>query len=417
MLYGGYSRVKAATTTAKATKGGRAVSKITLKPVVHQDTWFLRITKPAPEAPSNTPPTARWERRKRPVNTPNPARAGATMAYHKGRGICFGGVHDVEQSEEGIDSEFFNQLFAYNIDRNRFFPLALRRPRTSAKKMVPAAERGKRGRGKADEEELLRNLSLIENKNANGMDGDSSETPDAAVNEDPEERVEKIERPVIWEMPHPRFNAQLAVQDDTLYIFGGTFEKGDREFTFDEMWAIDLGKLDGVKEVFKRELEDWQGSEDEDSEEDEDDEGEDSEEENEDGTEPSTPATSVATEELPTALLDTQVEPETVESEPAAAPNQLPHPRPFESLRDFFARTTNDWQDVIIEARKYEQGAAELSVKELRKRAFDRAELQWWDDREEIQALEDEQEAAGISEVVSLDQRGGGDNVGGGRRR
>lgn len=351
------------------------------------------------------------------MNTPNPARAGATMAYHKGRGICFGGVHDVEQSEEGIDSEFFNQLFAYNIDRNRFFPLALRRPRTSAKKMVPAAERGKRGRGKADEEELLRNLSLIENKNANGMDGDSSETPDAAVNEDPEERVEKIERPVIWEMPHPRFNAQLAVQDDTLYIFGGTFEKGDREFTFDEMWAIDLGKLDGVKEVFKRELEDWQGSEDEDSEEDEDDEGEDSEEENEDGTEPSTPATSVATEELPTALLDTQVEPETVESEPAAAPNQLPHPRPFESLRDFFARTTNDWQDVIIEARKYEQGAAELSVKELRKRAFDRAELQWWDDREEIQALEDEQEAAGISEVVSLDQRGGGDNVGGGRRR
>jgi hypothetical protein len=38
-----------------------------------------------------------------------------------------------------------------------------------------------------------------------------------------------------------------------------------------------------------------------------------------------------------------------------------------------------------------------------------------WDCREEIQALEDEQEAAGISEVVSLEQRGG-DGASGRRR-
>ena len=69
----------------------------------------------------------------------------------------------------------------------------------------------------------------------------------------------------MWEMPHPRFNGQLTVQDDVLYIYGGTFERGDREFTFDEMWSIDLGKLDGVREIFRRDLEDWQASEDEES--------------------------------------------------------------------------------------------------------------------------------------------------------
>ena len=244
-----------------------------MKPVVHQDTWFLRIARADPDTLSNTPPTVRWERRKRPVNAPNPPRAGATMAYHKGRGICFGGVHDVEQSEEGIDSEFFNQLFAYNIDRNRFFPLALRRPRTSAKKVVAASERGRRGRGKADEEELLRNLSLIEGKKSLGEDEATDVVPESVTSGDAEEEVEKVEKPVMWEMPHPRFNTQLTVQDDTLYLFGGTFEQGDREYTFDEMWAIDLGKLDGVREVFKRELENWQGSEDEESEDDEDDEG------------------------------------------------------------------------------------------------------------------------------------------------
>src|SRR5699024_9217697 len=125
VLYGGYSRVKA-NAGGKQLKGGP--QRMTLKPMVHQDTWFLRMTPPASDAPVNTPPTIRWERRKKPANSPNPPRAGCTMAYHKGRGIMFGGVHDVELSEEGIDSEFFDSMFAWNTDRNRFFPLNLRRP-------------------------------------------------------------------------------------------------------------------------------------------------------------------------------------------------------------------------------------------------------------------------------------------------
>ena len=56
------------------------------------------------------------------------------MAYHKGRGVLFGGVHDVEESEEGIDSEFFNQLFIWNVERNRYMPLSLRRPKLNANK-------------------------------------------------------------------------------------------------------------------------------------------------------------------------------------------------------------------------------------------------------------------------------------------
>ena len=58
----------------------------------------------------------------------------------------------------------------------------------------------------------------------------------------------------------------------------------------------------------------------------------------------------------------------------------------------------------------------ELRTLLIRKRAFDRAEQKWWDCREEIQALEDEQEAAGIGEVVSLTERGGAEG-GAGRRR
>lgn len=60
-----------------------------------------------------------------------------------------------------------------------------------------------------------------------------------------------------------------------------------------------------------------------------------------------------------------------------------------------------------------------LSVKEIKTRAFELSEEKWWDCREEITALEDEQEAAGIGEVVSLADRatGGGTGAGAGRRR
>lgn len=425
VVYGGYSRIKATTNTAsKSAKGGRPGSRVVMKPVVHQDTWFLRITPPAADAPVNTPPTVKWERRKKPTNTPNPARAGVTMTHHRGRGISFGGVHDVEESEEGMDSEFFNLLHAYTIDRNRFFQLGLRRQRAPGKKAVTAAERGRRGRGKANEEELLRNLALIEQKTG-GVALNDQETADSLMQQEgseDEDEPEKIQKPVHWEMPHPRFNAQLAVQEDTLYIYGGTFEKGDREFTFDEMWSIDLVKLDGVREVFKRELEDWQGSEDEDSEDEEDDDQEGSDEDSDEdgGVDHSTPATSVGTrgddaERL--AAIKAEAEEAEVEEAATAEPTDgTPQPRPFETLREFFSRSSQEWQEVILHAMQYERNVEDRSVKEIRKRAFDRAEQKWWDCREEIQVLEDEQEAAGIGEVVSLTERGGGDG-GAGRRR
>lgn len=59
-----------------------------------------------------------------------------------------------------------------------------------------------------------------------------------------------------------------------------------------------------------------------------------------------------------------------------------------------------------------------LSIKEIKAKAFELSEEKWWDCREEITQLEEEQEAAGIGEVVSLADRGeAGHGVGGGARR
>ena len=363
------------------------------------------------------------------------------MAWHKSRGICFGGVHDVEDSEEGIESEFFDQLLAWNVDRNRFFPLTLRRPRAGAvgKGGQQGGEKGgsgkRGGRGRADEEELLANLARLEASGGLGGGGGEEMDVDVVVVkasqgvDDEEDDERKKEVVVLNTMPHPRFNAQLAVQEDSLYIFGGTYEHGEREYTFDEMFSIDLGKLDGVKQLFKREVENWVESEESDEEGSDEEEGDESDEAEgskmdvEDQTwdkmdldeprEPATPATSIATD------------PELVEPATPTAHDNRPYPRPFESLRDFYARTSTEWQELVIQdLRESALNAVEnSSIKELKKKGFDRAEERWWDVREEVMAMEDEQERAGIGEVVSLGASGerkdgsGGAGGGGGRRR
>jgi N-acetylneuraminic acid mutarotase len=420
VIYGGYSRVKAVAGgkqqqqgKGKKSGGGGPAGRMVLKPKVHDDTWFLRITPPAADVDSAVLPTVSWEKRKKPANAPNPSRAGATMAYHKGRGVLFGGVHDVEDSEDAIDSEFFNQAFIWNIERNRYMPLGLRRPKANAnKKAAQQANVSRRARGKADEEELLANLKALEMRaGAATSDSDDEAAPKKA--EEEEEEIERPEKPRIYEFPHPRFNAALTVQGDNLYIYGGTFEKGDREFTFDELWSVNLNHLDGVVEIFKRDLEDWQGSEDEaDSDEDEDEDDSEDEDDEEGGA--STAPTSVTDSPVVVPTKEAPEEDMGNQEEISALTDTLPHPRPFESLRDFYARTSEAWQNLVIDELTQRGKSGEKSPKEIKKLAFGRAEEKWWDCREEIRALEDEQEAAGIGEVVSLADK---ESSGAGRRR
>ncbi|KAL2022806.1 hypothetical protein VTK56DRAFT_4622 [Thermocarpiscus australiensis] len=444
VLFGGYSRVKATAPTNKnqqqSSRGAAAGGgqRNVLRPVIHTDCFFLRITPPAPDAPAGSPPTVRWERRKKPANQPNPPRAGATMAFHKGRGIMFGGVHDVQETEESLESHFYNELYAWNVERNRFFPLTLRKPRGSGKAGAEQARvvGGRKGKRQENEEELLRQLAALR---AGQSIEDAEEMEVDLPGGDKEEEEERVARemPVRMELPHPRFHALLAVQDDVLYIYGGTFEKNDREYTFDDMYAIDLGKLDGCKEIFSRPVEDWIESEDEDEDEEEEDEYEDEEEDEEGDVEMAeeepkaqlyTPskrknkqaADNVSNSDTAPSTAPPEEEEET-ETAATSVDDGLPQPRPFESRRDFFQRTSKDWQEVLMTNLRWKGIQPEsLTIKEIKAKAFELSEEKWWDCREEITKLEDKLEDEGIGEVVSLADRGeaGGHGPGtGGRRR
>ena len=379
----------------------------------------------------------------------------------------------MEESEEGIESEFFNSLFVWNVDRNRFFPLSLKRPRQrqgpgkgrEAAAAAALAERSRRGgRAKADEADLLRNLASLEARGDG--DGDSKSKSNSiksimrttdepmpmegieytAQDESDEEGGGKVEKPVWFEMPHARFNAQVSVHKDVAYIFGGTYEKGEREYTFDDMYAVDLGRLDGVKVIYYNEPRDWHAREEDDEEDDEeedegddeseDDEGEESEDEdkeeedeNEDGEKDEIPEEDTGAMDIETATITSPTTSSTTIDTSTSTTSTSPHPRPFESLRAFYARTLPQWQDIVLQDLRRATNNHNLdannnnnnttnstsgnsssefkSIKEARKLAFDRAEARWWDVREEMGALEEEQDEAGIGEVVELAEKGG----------
>lgn len=297
-------------------------------------------------------------------------------------------------------------MYAFNIDRNRFYELSLRRARPISKKT--ADDRSKRTKRKGDEAELLRNLAALE---ASGSLRDADSIP---MESSDDEDVPQITKLILHNFPHRRFNAHLAVQGDVLYILGGSYEQGDQEFTLDEMHAVDLAKIDGVRELYRRDLSNWG-------------EGDQSQSEGSDGsgssdeemTEDDGGGVSLPVEDEPILTMDENpdcLKPEEMEevSSSTLPPDNRPYPRPFESLREFYSRTSQEWQKLIMERLQSTEDGIPYSPKELRKASFEGAESRWWDSREELIAEEDRQEEAGIGEVVNLADRS---QEGPGRRR
>lgn len=372
-LYGGYTKVKA----GKGLQKGKVLT----------DTWTMKLKSDIKQL--------RWERKRKQGWQPTP-RVGCSMQSHKGRGFLFGGVYDLDETEETLSSEFYNTLLTYNCETNRWFNLKLKARR---KKEVVRKE-------KVDRDKELEDILNDILKNANLNDGETNdEIEDAEADllaakmkkekekemEEQEEQETRKEYPVRTQFPHERFNALTCVMDDTFYIYGGIWENGEVECNLDSFYAIDISKLDGVTVYWEDLSEIYNATADSDEEddeyEDEDDEGEDDDDEN-------TDRKLVAEDDE-----DDGVEEEVEEIE-VAIPDErpwLPHPKAFESLRNFYVRTGAEFLKWVIDQNRDSRG------KDLKTKAFDLAETRWWERREAVQLEEDEMEESGIENVIEKD--------------
>ncbi|KAJ6630788.1 hypothetical protein B0H10DRAFT_1774143 [Mycena sp. CBHHK59/15] len=273
VLHGGYCKEYA--------KGKRPVG------VMLEDTWFLKMAIATPDAANakSDPLTVKWERRKRPSTAYAPSlRSGCTMTLWtaKNTGVLFGGVTDEDTGEETLESIFWNDLNGYQLaGKGKWVSMTLKRPKSKNK------ARGK----KKSQTSAYKPQDHVDSDGDEDMEASLRSFAKAAfTNADPpiitKEPITEIEvdpdDPLLT-TPLPRYNAMLAVLRNTLYIYGGIYERGKREYTLDDFYSIQLDKMDRyvcLKEsgIVIADEDDDSSSEDEDDNDDE--EEEEDEEEN-----------------------------------------------------------------------------------------------------------------------------------------
>ncbi|KAH7345317.1 hypothetical protein B0J17DRAFT_712916 [Rhizoctonia solani] len=185
ILHGGYVK--------EYVKGKRVEGKAL------EDTWLLQMNPDDPLKP-------KWE---------------ASRMYPSLR-VMFGGVYDEDTSEETLESVFYQDMYGYQMTGNgRWISLTLRKQKQKGKKPQAAQQK--------------------QQKDGSDTDMDEPEPPHPAPKAvatpgaptEPEQTI-----------PLPRYNALLAVLRNTLYIYGGIFERGSREYTLDDFYSLALDKLD-----------------------------------------------------------------------------------------------------------------------------------------------------------------------------
>ena len=263
----------------------------------------------------------------------------------------------------------------YHISANKWYPMRLKTRKTFVPKTIKPGTIDRNS-------DLIDNLALITGE------------VDTAMPDQRETTEEKPRHTLSIAMPQPRFNASLAILDDTLFIYGGTYERGDREYILDSLYSIDLGRLDGVRTIYDKTDESiWIDSdetdEDEEWEDDTESDDDDDDEEEEDNEE---------VNPLDMNNIDVPVDDET--SNDVTVTTDLksslyPLPDPFETLKHYYQRCSPRFIEVQLQ-----QSANPSRGKELRRDVFAVVEEHYWSMREEVRNLEEQLEESGVGDIV-----------------
>ncbi|KAJ8272216.1 hypothetical protein COCON_G00110750 [Conger conger] len=230
LIYGGYSKLKAKKDVDKGT--------------IHSDMHLLKR--------EGKDELMKWTwSRVTPSGVKPAPRSGFSLAVGPGgRALLFGGVCD-EEDEETLEGDFFNDLYLYDTNKNRWFPAQLKGHRSDKKK---------RRRGAKGEGEVIPPSTKVE---------ESEEEED----EEEEEEEEGGAAAALVE-PCPRSNAMATVRNGKLFLYGGMFEVGDRQVTLNDLYALDLHKMDVWEVLVEMDPKAQEWLEESESEEDEEEEDE-----------------------------------------------------------------------------------------------------------------------------------------------
>lgn len=250
LIAGGYSKER--------------VKKDVDKGTVHTDMFLLSPEK-------NDPSFSKWKWQ--PIKqggikmTPRCSMPIAVGSSNKA--YAFGGVFDTEEDEENLAGTFLNDFYILDTDRFSWRTVTLSGKRDPTKK--------KRRKPKEGEEMDFDDNSEGEEANSdNEIDMEEPEiktisddgvfkvtmgpapSSTAASNSETEVSTHTF-------TPCPRMSCGLVVKHGVLYMFGGMREDGDRRYTYNDFYSLDLHKLDEWKVLIPndQDSEEWLGSDSE----------------------------------------------------------------------------------------------------------------------------------------------------------
>ncbi|PVF93896.1 galactose oxidase [Serendipita vermifera] len=392
------------------------------------DTWLLKMDLDLK--------LVKWEKRKRVGYVPS-VRSGCTMALwaSKGIGVLFGGVYDDDKDEETLESIFYNDLYGYQTSGNgRWISLALKRPK---KKGQPSKKKKATIAAPAvvEDNDAQKYEDEYEENEDDGLDGGVLKSPTSPVAPtippqapSPTDEVDPDDPNLT--VPLVRYNAMLAVLRNTLYIYGGIYERGAKEYTLDDFYSLQLEKLDRFVCLKESEVVPKEGGNDESEDEDEsgeDGEDDDSDEESSEGEEGDDVEKEVEPTQEPAVKEEVEVEDEPYDirlkaqaflqqaqvSKPSTStsdgqqddPNASDAhvtPLPGETLSTFYARTKNHWAQ---KARN--QHGSENRGKMLRRDGFGLAEERWEEYKPILEEVEKIMKEAGLEDGDGLIRKEG----------
>ncbi|XP_048461681.1 kelch domain-containing protein 4 isoform X1 [Rhincodon typus] len=276
VIYGGYSKQR--------------VKKDVEKGIVYSDMFLLKN-----EGREGTDKWA-WVRINPTGLKPSP-RSGFSLAVApNNRAILFGGVYD-EEEEEDLQGEFFNDIHIYDMVKNRWFAVKLKGHKGEKKKRRRGRKEEDGTEVKSEKQDLQTSMEIV--KEIVTEDGTLMtvkqviNNPDAKADTESEEEEEEKEDgasetgPIIE--PRARSSAMAVIKNGLFYIYGGMFEVGDRQFTLNDLYCIDLHKMNEWKVLVETDpkTQEWLDEDSEDEEEcegaagGEDEEGEEEEDDDE----------------------------------------------------------------------------------------------------------------------------------------
>jgi N-acetylneuraminic acid mutarotase len=198
IVHGGFSKLSKTSNTAAETK-------------VHTDSWVLHL---APLQQQNPPTWERWMSSSKTgsSNTPN-GRAGTSSISYKNRMLVYGGVVDAEQHNHKMDSVFYSDLMALDIERRKWFPLKVKDKSNSGG--------GRRRRKPKDGDDD----GPEDDQDKNENDVDESSSSELEEEEDPEG---DSAQPTGWDLDKLRAN-MFAFVDGSGNIVYEKIEEDDEE--------------------------------------------------------------------------------------------------------------------------------------------------------------------------------------------